>query len=142
MHTAMWLIPIAPFILGIATTWSLREAFEETVWFNVAYVLTLGVIYLADAVGYGFISTSPVGSGGLIAMVTGFIALGVRRRQWKIEQREKAIAKARKAREQARLAAASGKPQQDNSMIVNAFRFAGSLERARRQSKRKASDQR
>ena len=66
MHTAMWIIPIAPFILAIATTWSLREAIEETVWFNVAYVGVLALIYAIDMAGFDVVSTSPTGPGGRV----------------------------------------------------------------------------
>lgn len=144
LQTAMWLIPIAPFIIGIATTWSLREAFEETVWFNAAYALTLGIVYLAEVAGFGFISTSPTGAGGALGLVAGFTAQGVARYRWKKAEYEKAVAK---AAEQRRLAAerkrqgVATKPAQDNSLIVNAFRFAGTLERSRRQAKRRAEQQ-
>lgn len=142
-HTAMWLIPIAPFIIGIATTWSLREAFEETVWFNAAYVLTLGVIYLADLLGFGFISTSPIGAGGGLAMIAGFGAQGVARYRWKKAQYEKAVAK---AIEQRRLAAERKRqgvttpPSAAESAVVGVFRIAGALERSRRQAVRRATD--
>lgn len=141
LQTAMWLIPIAPFIIGIATTWSLREAFEEAVWFNAAYALTLGVIFLAEVAGYGFVSTSPTGAGGAMGLAAGFIAQGVARYRWKKEQYAKAVAR---AKEQRRLAAERkrqglpAKKAADNSLIVNAFRAAGSLERSRRQAKRRA----
>ncbi len=140
LHTAMWLIPIAPFIIGIATTWSLREAFEETVWFNAAYALTLGVVYLAEVAGFGFVSTSPTGAGGALGLVAGFTAQGIARYRWKKAQYAKAVAR---AAEQRRLAAerkrqgVAAKPAEDNSLIINAFRLAGSLERSRRQAQAK-----
>lgn len=142
LQTAMWLIPIAPFIIGIATTWSLREAFEETVWFNAAYALTLGIVYLAEVAGFGFVSTSPTGAGGALGLVAGFTAQGVARYRWKKEQYAKAVAK---AAEQRRLAAErkrqgiTAKPADESSIIVNAFRVAGALERSRRQAKRRAA---
>lgn len=138
MQTAMWLIPILPFILAIATTWSLREAFAETVWFNVGYVATLAIIYVADLVGLGFVSTSPVGPGGAIALGVGFAALGYRRYRWKQEERLKAIAREeeRKRREAAaRAAGRTGKPQ-EKSLIVDAFRLAGTIQRQRKNAKR------
>jgi hypothetical protein len=135
MHTAMWIIPIAPFILAMATTWSFREAIEETVWFNVAYVGVLAVIYLLDLVGLGVVSTSPVGAGGGIAMVAGFIALGVQRYRYKQEQRRKAEARAIAAAE-ARARAARGEQPEQRSFIVDAFRVAGQMQRARKNAKR------
>jgi predicted membrane-bound dolichyl-phosphate-mannose-protein mannosyltransferase len=136
VQTAMWLIPILPFILAIATTWSLREAIAETVWFNVAYVVVLAIIYLADLVGLGFISTSPVGPGGGIALGAGFAALAYRRYQWKQEQRRLAILRAERARREAAARKAAGNRPQEKSLIVDAFRFAGTLERQRRNAKR------
>lgn len=131
----MWLIPILPFILGIATTWSLREAFAETIWFNAAYVATLAVIYVADLLGFGFISTSPIGPGGGIALGLGFLALSIRRYRWKQEQRRIAIARAERARREAAARKAAG-PAPERSLIVDAFRLAGNLERQRRKAKR------
>lgn len=138
MQTAMWLIPILPFILGIATTWSLREAFAETVWFNVAYVATLAVIYLADVVGLNLVSTSPVGPGGGIALGVGFAALGYRRFRWKQEERLKAIAREEERKRKATEAKAAGKTTkpQEKSLIVDAFRFAGTMQKQRRRAKR------
>ncbi len=146
MHTAMWLIPIAPFIVAISTTWSLREAIRETVWFNVGYVLTLLVIYMADVFGYGYISTSPTGPGAGLGMAVGFGALAVARYRWKKEQYAKAVAR---AEEQRRLAAERKRqgittaPARDDSLVIHAFRFAGTMERTRRQmlAKRRADNQ-
>ncbi|MCO5175708.1 MAG: hypothetical protein M9890_01895 [Thermomicrobiales bacterium] len=146
LQTAMWLIPIAPFIIGIATTWSLRQAFEEMVWFNVAYALTLGAVYLAEVLGYGFVSTSPTGAGGAMGLVAGFVALGVCRYRWKKRKYEEAVAKAAEQRRIARERKAQGlspTPPADNSLVTSAFRLAGSLERSRRQAmKRRAEQQR
>lgn len=138
MQTAMWLIPILPFILGIATTWSLREAFAETVWFNAAYVATLAVIYLTDILGLNLISTSPVGPGGGIALGVGFAALGYRRFRWKQEERLKAIAREEERKRRAAEARAAGKSTkpQEKSLIVDAFRFAGTMQKQRRKAKR------
>lgn len=145
MQTAMWLIPIMPFVLAIATTWNLREAFEETVWFNVGYVLTLGIIFVMEVAGYGVFSTSPTGAGGGVAMIVGFAALGVRRYQWKKERQrmmeQKALEAARKRREAA-AATERGETKEDRSLIVNAFRVAGSMQRARKQARRQARNQR
>jgi hypothetical protein len=131
MHTALWLIPILPFILAFFTTWSLREAVNETVWFNVAYLAGLFLIFVAEKMGYGFFSTSPTGSGGAVALVVGFIALAYRRHRWKKEQRLKAIAKL----EEQRRRAAAGQPAQ-RSLVQDAFRFAATVNKARKDAKR------
>ena len=135
MHTAMWIIPIAPFILALATTWSIREAIEETVWFNVAYVGVLAIIYAIEFAGFEFVSTSPTGSGGLFAMIAGFIALGVQRYRYKQEKQRKAEAKAI-AEAEARARRAKDGQLEERSLIVDAFRIAGNYQRARKNAKR------
>ena len=135
MHTAMWIIPIAPFILAIATTWSLREAIEETVWFNVAYIGVLALIFAMDLAGYGYISTSPTGAGGGIAMLFGFVALAIQRYRYKQERRRKLEAKALAEAEARARRAQSGQPE-ERSLIVDAFRMAGNYQRARKNAKR------
>lgn len=135
MHTAMWIIPILPFILVVAKTWKIKEAITQTVWFNVAYAATLAVIYLADVTGNGFMSTSPVGKGGFVAMLAGFAAMGVRTIRYRQEQ--KRIAEARAAAEAARRARiAAGEVAEPRSLIVDAFRVAGQMQRARKNAKR------
>lgn len=135
MHTAMWIIPILPFLLVVAKTWKIKEAITQTVWFNVAYVAALAVIYLADITGNGFMSTSPVGKGGLVAMVAGFSAMGVRTIRYQREQKRIALAKAAAAAERQRLIAA-GEVTESRSLIVDAFRVAGQMQRARKNAKR------
>ena len=147
LQTAMWLIPIAPFIIGIATTWSLRQAFEEMVWFNAAYALTLGAVYLAEVFGYGFVSASPTGAGGAMGLGAGFIAQGICRYRWKKRKYEEAVARAAEQRRIARERKAKGlspaPPSGADSLITSAFRLAGTLEGKRRaQAKRRAAGQR
>lgn len=135
MQTAMWIIPIAPFILAIATTWSLREAVEETVWFNVAYVGVLALIYGIEIAGYDFVSTSPTGAGGGFAMIAGFLALAVQRYRYKQERRRKYEAKMIAEAEARKRRAQTGQPE-EKSFIVDAFRAAGNIQRARKNAKR------
>jgi protein-S-isoprenylcysteine O-methyltransferase Ste14 len=127
MHLGLGVIIIAAFVLGFAKSFSLREAFEETVWFTVAYMVALAVIFLLEQVGYGFLSTSPTGAGGAVALLIGFVAMWVRHNQWR---KEKARKKAAKDAERARRVAA-GLPAQP-SLVSEAFRFAGSVNRARK----------
>jgi hypothetical protein len=131
MHSALWIVPILPFVLGLFTTWSIREAFQETVWFNVAYVASLALIYGLEVAGLSPFSTSPTGSGGVIALAIAFVALGIQRYRWKQERRRIAEAK---AAERARRAAA-GQPAQ-RSLIEDAFKYAASVQRARKNAKR------
>jgi len=139
MNSALWIIPIMPIVLGFFTTWSLTEAITEAVWFNVAYVVSLGAIYLMEVAGFGLLSTSPTGMGGFFALLIAFMALGVRRYQYKQEQRRKAEAKALAAAEaarQRRRAGAKGQQPEERSLIVNAFRFAAEVKKSRSTPKR------
>jgi signal transduction histidine kinase len=135
MSNALWLIPVVPFVVAMFTTWSFREAIQETVWFNVAYVITLAIIYAAEVAGYGFISTSPTGPGGAIAIGIGFLALMVQRRRWNVEQKRKRAARLA-AEDERRRRIAAGQVPTERSVIVDAFRLAGTLQRNRKNAKR------
>lgn len=137
MHSALWIIPILPFVLAFFTTWSFNEAIAEAVWFNVAYVVSLGVIFGLELAGFGVVSTSPTGLGGFFALLIAFIALAIRRYQYKKEKTRKAAAKAAAQAEAARQRRLAGNHQpEERSLIVNAFRFAGEVKKSRSNPKR------
>jgi hypothetical protein len=137
MNSALWIIPIMPIVLGFFTTWSIKEAISEAVWFNVAYVVSLGSIYLMEVAGIGFLSTSPTGMGGFVALLIAFMALGVRRYQYRQEQKRKAAAKAIADAEAARQRRRNAKnPPEEKSLIVDAFRYAAQVKKARSNPKR------
>ena len=137
MNSALWIIPILPLVLAFFTTWSFNEAITEAVWFNVTYVVSLGVILGLEMAGFGILSTSPTGLGGFFALMFAFIALGVRRYQYKKEQIRKAAAKAAAEAEAARQRRRTGKSQpEEKSLIVNAFRFAAGVKKSRSNPRR------
>lgn len=137
MNSALWIIPILPLVLAFFTTWSINEAIAEAVWFNVTYVVSLGVIYGLELAGFGIVSTSPTGLGGFFALLFAFIALGVRRYLYKQEQRRKAEAKAAALAEAERQRRRTGKSQpEEKSLIVNAFRYAAEVKKSRSNPKR------
>ncbi len=137
MNSALWIIPIMPLVLAFFTTWSFNEAITEAVWFNVTYVVSLGIIYGMELAGVGLVSTSPTGLGGFFALLFAFIALGIRRYQYKQEQRRKAIARAEAEAEAARQRRRTGKTQpEEKSLIVNAFRYAAEVKKSRSNPKR------
>jgi flagellar biosynthesis component FlhA len=137
MHSALWIIPILPFVLAFFTTWSFNEAIAETVWFNVTYVASLGIIFALELAGFGIVSTSPTGLGGFFALLFAFIALGIRRYQYKQEQRRKAAAKAAAIAEAERQRRKAGARQpEERSLIVDAFRFAAEVKKSRSNPKR------
>lgn len=131
MHLGMGILVVAAFVLGFAKSFSIKEAFEETVWFSVAYMAALAVIFVFEAAGYGFLSTSPTGAGGAVALLIGFLAMWVQHGRWKKEKARKAALKA--AERQRRVAA--GLPA-ERSMVGEAFRLAGSVNRARKAPRR------
>lgn len=137
MNSALWIIPVLPLVLAFFTTWSFNEAIIEAVWFNVAYVVSLGVILGLEVAGYGIVSTSPTGLGGFFALLFAFIAFGIRRYQYRQEKKQKAIAKAAAEAEAERRRRRSGQSQpEERSLIVDAFRFAAEVKKSRSNPKR------
>ena len=137
MNNALWIIPVLPLVLAFFTTWSFNEAITEAVWFNVTYVVSLGIIFAMEVAGVGIVSTSPTGLGGFFALLFAFIALGVRRYQYKQEKKRKAAAKALADAEAARQRRRNGNRQpEERSLIVNAFRFAAEVKKSRSTPKR------
>lgn len=120
MGLGIGIIPIAVFILAFSGTWNLRESFNETIWFGGGWLGMLMVIYGFDAAGYGFLSTSPTGPGGGVALIVGFGFMYYRRFRWRKEEAEK---RRRRAEEQARRAAA-GEPAPP-SLLGNVGRSMG-----------------
>lgn len=96
------IVPLAVFVLAFATTWNLRESFNEMIWFGAGWLGALAIIYGLDVVGYGILSTSPTGPGGGVALIFGFGAMYYRRRRWKIEEAEKRRRRAEEAARRAR----------------------------------------
>jgi len=139
MHSALWIIPVGILVLSFAKTWSPRETINLTVWFIVAYMIGLAVVFAAEELGYGFLSTSPTGFGGVAAMLVGFGAMLVRYRRWQEEKRLKAAAKAAEQQRRAVAAAAAGQPiRGERSLVTDAFRFAGQMQRARKNARRQS----
>lgn len=125
------IIPLAVFVLGFAGTWSVREAFNEMIWFSVGWLGALAIIYGFDVAGYGFLSTSPTGPGGGVAFIIGFGAMYYRRRKWRQEQ----IEKRRIAAEERARRARNGQPEP--SFLGNVGRGMGRAVRTYRSSNRK-----
>lgn len=120
MGLGIGIIPIAVFILAFAGTWNLRESFNEMIWFGCGWMGALMVIYAFDVAGYGFLSTSPTGPGGGVALIFGFALMYYRRFRWRKEEAEK---RRKRAEEQARRAAA-GEPE-PVSLLGNMGRSMG-----------------
>jgi hypothetical protein len=132
-HLQLGIIFVGAFVLAFAKTWSPKEAFEETFWFSAAYVGALIFFYAFDKSGHEILSTDPTGLAGAVALVIGFLAIWVRNGRWK---KEKARKQALKAAERARRVAAGAAPER--SLVTEAFRFAGSVNRARKSQRPRA----
>ena len=125
------IVPLAVFVLGFASTWSLRESFNETIWFGAGWMGGLAIIYAFDVAGYGFLSTSPTGPGGGVSLLIGFAAMYYRRRKWKQEQ----IEKARRTAEERARRQREGRPEP--SLLGNVGRSMGRAVRTYRTTNRK-----
>lgn len=138
MNNALWIVPILPFVLCLAQTWNVREAIEETVWFNVAYVLALGIFYALDVTGYGIVSTSPTGIGGGVALIFGFAGMMIQRRRWTIKRRKEMARKeaARRAAAEARARGEKVAPE-PRTPLGQAFSLAGQVQRAWKENQRR-----
>lgn len=115
-NLGLGVVLVGVFIVGLAFSWSLRHAFNLTVWFGVGWVGSLLALYLFEQTGLSPISTSPLGSGGGVALGVGAIVAYIYHRRW---QKEQAIKRARKAAARARRRA-EGKPEP--TFLGNVFR--------------------
>jgi hypothetical protein len=91
MSLGLGFVLVAVFVLALVSTMNLREAFNEMIWFGAGWMAALALIYLADGLGFGYISTSPTGVGGGIGLIVGFAALFLRRRMWRKELARKRL---------------------------------------------------
>jgi hypothetical protein len=126
-NIGLGVIIIGVFIMTLAFTWSLRHAFNTTVWFSVGWVGTLFVLYVMDVAGYGYISTSPLGPGGAVALGGGAIVAYIYHRRW---MKQQAIKKAREAAERA-ARRARGEPEP--TLLGNVFRTINKVRSSNRQ---------
>lgn len=126
-NIGLGVIIIGVFIMTLAFTWSLRHAFNTTVWFSVGWVGTLFALYMLDVAGYGVISTSPLGPGGAVALGGGAIVAYIYHRRW---MKAQAIKKAREAAERA-ARRARGEPEP--TMLGNVFRTINKVRSSNRQ---------
>ncbi|MFW6075689.1 MAG: hypothetical protein ACOC9Y_08845 [Chloroflexota bacterium] len=115
-NLGLGVILVGVFIVGFMFSWSLRHAFNLTVWFGAGWMGTLLLLYIADMAGYGYISVEPLGSGGAVAIGVATIVAWFYHRRW---QKEERIRKAREAAERA-ARRKSGKPEP--TMLGNVFR--------------------
>lgn len=96
-NLGLGVILVGVFIIGFFYTWSLRHAFNLTVWFGVGWMGSLFVLYVLDEAGYGIVSTAPLGSGGAVAIGIASLVAYFYHRRWKKEEAERQRIKAEEA---------------------------------------------
>lgn len=122
-NLGLGVILVGVFIIGFFYTWSVRHAFNLTVWFGVGWMGSLFVFYVLDMLGYGIVSVEPLGSGGAVALGIASIVAYVYHRQWKKAEAERQRIKAEEA------AARKARGESEPSFIGNVGRALGKMRR-------------
>ena len=120
-NLGLGVILVGVFIIGFFYTWSVRHAFNLTVWFGVGWMGSLFVLYVLDEAGYGIVSTEPLGSGGAVAIGVATIVAYIYHRRWKAAEAEKERIKAEEA------AARKARGESEPSLIGNVARALGKM---------------
>jgi hypothetical protein len=115
-NLGLGVILVGVFIIGFAFTWSIRHAFNLTVWFGVGWMGSLAVLYILDQAGYGIVSTSPLGAAGAVAIAVGALVAYVYHLRWKKAEAERRRIKAEAA------AARRARGEREPSFIGNVAR--------------------
>ncbi|CAN5541299.1 hypothetical protein BH23CHL2_BH23CHL2_09210 [soil metagenome] len=98
-NLGLGVILVGVFIIGFFYSWSLRHAFNLTVWFGAGWMGSLLVLYVLDETGYGIVSTEPLGSGGAVAIGVATLVAYFHHRRWQKEEAERRRIKAEEAAE-------------------------------------------
>jgi hypothetical protein len=96
-NLGLGVILVGVFLIGFFYTWSIRHAFNLTVWFGVGWMGSLAVLYVLDESGYGIVSTSPLGAGGAVAIAFAALVAYVYHLRWKKAEAERQRIKAEQA---------------------------------------------
>ncbi len=120
-NLGLGVILVGVFLIGFFYTWNLRHAFNLTVWFGVGWMGSLFVFYVAERVGYGIVSTSPLGSGGAVAIAIASLVAYVYHLRWKKAEAERQRIKAEQA------AARRARGEREPSLVGNVARALGKM---------------
>ena len=115
-NLGLGIILVGVFIIGFFYSWSLRHAFNVTVWFGVGWMGSLFVLYVLDRTGYGIVSTAPLGAGGAVAIGIATIVAYIHHVRWK---RAEAVRRRIKAEE---AAARRARGEREPTLIGNVAR--------------------
>ncbi len=120
-NLGLGVILVGVYIVGFFYTWSLRHAFNMTVWFGIGWMGSLFVFYILEQLGYGIVSTAPLGSGGAVALAIASVVAFVYYRRWRKEEAERQRIKAEEA------AARRARGEREPSLIGNVARAIGKM---------------
>lgn len=115
-NLGLGIILVGVFIIGFFYSWSLRHAFNVTVWFGVGWMGSLFVLYVLDRAGYGIVSTAPLGAGGAVAIGIATVVAYVYHFRWKKAEAERKRIKAEEA------AARRARGEREPTLIGNVAR--------------------
>jgi uncharacterized membrane protein len=124
-NLGLGVILVGVFIIGFVYTWSFRHAFNLTVWFGVGWMGSLAVLYMLDKLGYGVISTDPLGSAGAVAIAAGALVAYIYHMRWRKAEAERQRIKAAEA------AARRARGEPEPSVIGNLGRTLGKMRASR-----------
>lgn len=79
----MWIVIPLIYIMSWRTCRRFGQALNETVAWTAGFLITAGIILFLDLGGVGMISTRPTDPGVAVAMIGGFVAMGLSRYLWK-----------------------------------------------------------
>ncbi len=120
-NLGLGVILVGVFLIGFFYTWSLRHAFNLTVWFGVGWMGSLFVLYILDRAGYGIVSTEPLGAGGAVALGIGSLVAYIYHVRWKKAEAERQRIKAEEA------AARRARGEREPTFIGNVARAIGKM---------------
>lgn len=115
-NLGLGILVVAVFLVGFMSSWSIRHAFNLSVWFGIGWLGALALLYALDAAGFGYISTAPIGPGGGVALGVGAIVAYVYHQRWKKQQEEK------RRREAAARAARRARGEREPTFVGNLAR--------------------
>lgn len=125
-NIGLGVILVGVFIVGFMFSWNIRHAFNMTVWFGVAWMGSLFVLYVVDMAGYGYISTEPFGSGGAVGLGIAALVTYFYHRRWQKAELE------RRRREAAERAARRARGEGEPNLVGNVFRAINKMRSSNR----------
>src|SRR5690606_302563 len=127
-NLGLGIILVGVFLIGFFYTWSFRHAFNLTVWFGVGWMRSLVALFTLEKLGYGIVSTDPLGSAGAVGIAVGALVAYVYHKRWQKAEAERQRIKAAEA------AARRARGEPEPSVIGNLGRALGKMRASRKRS--------